>query len=162
MALVPEQSNEVATKVAAPPALIERASELIRSHPECFWFRHPEAQIRHLEDIRLVVEHLREYGDRRAWWAAQELHKCLSPLSKRRGSQSASGALGALMGCRPHSQICQSMAATVRSFLAVTFRRWSSMSTSDSGGTLCMRKTFAPMVLPAPITVSPPTMVALA
>ena len=60
MALVPEQSNEVATAVAAPPALIERASELIRAHPECFWFRHPEARIRHLEDIRLVVEHLRE------------------------------------------------------------------------------------------------------
>jgi hypothetical protein len=82
--------------------------------------------------------------------------------SKRRPSQSASGALGALMGCPSDSQICQSMAATVRSFLAVTFRRWSSMSTSDSGGTLCMRKTFAPMVLPAPITVSPPTIVALA
>jgi len=60
-----------------------RASELIRVHPECFWFRHPEARIRHLEDIRLVVEHLREYGDRRAWWAAQELHKCLSPLFKK-------------------------------------------------------------------------------
>jgi hypothetical protein len=55
----------------------------VRTHPECFWFRHPKARIRPLEDIRLVVEHLREYGDRRAWWAAQELHKCLSPLSKR-------------------------------------------------------------------------------
>jgi len=31
---------------------------------------------------RLVVEHLREYGDHRAWWDAQELHKCLSPLFK--------------------------------------------------------------------------------
>ena len=59
MAPVPEQSNDGATAVAAPPALIERASELVRAHPECFWFRHPEARIRHLEDIRLVVEHLR-------------------------------------------------------------------------------------------------------
>ena len=83
MALVPEQSNDGATAVAAPPALIERAIELVRAHPEWFWFRHPEARIRHLEDIRLVVEHLREYGDRRAWWAAQELRKCLSPLFKK-------------------------------------------------------------------------------
>ena len=83
MAPVPEQSNDGATAVAAPPALIERASELVRAHPECFWFRHPEARIRPLGDIRLVVEHLREYGDRRAWWAAQELHKCLLPLCKK-------------------------------------------------------------------------------
>lgn len=80
---MPEQSNELATAAAAPPALIERARELVRAHPECFWFRPPEARIRHLEDIRLVVERLREYGDRRAWWAAQELHKCLSPLCKK-------------------------------------------------------------------------------
>jgi hypothetical protein len=33
--------------------------------------------------VRLVVEHLREYGDRRAWQSAQELHRCLSPLCKR-------------------------------------------------------------------------------
>jgi len=39
--------------------------------------------VRQLEDVRLVIEHLREYGDRRAWWAAQELHRCLSPLFKR-------------------------------------------------------------------------------
>ena len=84
MARVTEhKSDEVASAVAAPPALIERAIELVRAHPECFWFRHPEARIRDLEDIRLVVEHLREYGDRRAWWAAQELHKCLSPLFKK-------------------------------------------------------------------------------
>jgi hypothetical protein len=32
--------------------------------------------------VRLVVEHLREYGDWRAWRAAQQLHRCLSPLCK--------------------------------------------------------------------------------
>jgi len=78
-----DNSTEALASIPAPPELIERAHELVRTHPECFWFRHPEARIRHLEDIRLVVEHLREYGDRRAWWAAQELHKCLSPLSKK-------------------------------------------------------------------------------
>ena len=78
-----DNSTEALASIPAPPGLIERAHELVRTHPECFWFRHPEARIRYLEDIRLVVEHLREYGDRRAWWAAQELHKCLSPLSKK-------------------------------------------------------------------------------
>jgi len=39
--------------------------------------------VRDLEDARLVVEHLREYGDRRVWRAAQELHKCLLPLYKK-------------------------------------------------------------------------------
>lgn len=67
----------------ALPELVERASALVRAFPECFWFWHPDAQVRQLEDVRLVIEHLREYGDRRAWWAAQELHRCLSPLFKR-------------------------------------------------------------------------------
>lgn len=194
MASESKDSIEVMASVPVSPGLIERAHELVRTHPECFWFRHPEARIRHLEDIRLVVEHLREYGDHRAWLAVQELQKCLSPLFKRRLSHPCftpkrgkplrrrhraqrGGGLSAFLerlrpvprtgqggdlGDRRSSQICQSIAATVRSFLAVTLRRKSSISTSDSGGTLCIRKTFAPMVLPAPITVSPPTMVALA
>lgn len=83
MAPEPDHSTEALASVPVPPGLIERAHQLVRAHPECFWFRHPEARIRHLEDIRLVVEHLREYGDRRAWLAAQELQKCLSPLSKK-------------------------------------------------------------------------------
>lgn len=63
--------------------LIERAMTLVRSFPECFWFWHSDARVRHLEDVRLVIEHLREYGGHRAWWAAQELHQCLSPHYKR-------------------------------------------------------------------------------
>jgi hypothetical protein len=60
------------------------------------------------------------------------------------------------------AQICQSIAAAARSRLVVTDTRRSSMSTNESAGTLCIRNTFAPTVVPAPITVSPPTMVALA
>ena len=67
----------------APPELVERAAALVLKHPECFWFRHPEARIRYLQDVRLVVEHLREYGDHQGWWDAQELQKCLSPLFKK-------------------------------------------------------------------------------
>ena len=75
--------REIPPPTPAPPELVECAAALVRSHPECFWFRHPEARIRHLEDVRLIVEHLREYGDHRAWRSAQELHQCLSPLCKR-------------------------------------------------------------------------------
>jgi len=68
----------------APPELAARAAALVQAHPECFWFWHPEARVRNLEDVRLVVEHLREYGDRRAWFEAQDLHRCLSPLFKKK------------------------------------------------------------------------------
>lgn len=83
MAGLSEQEQEVAPPELALPELIERASALVRNHPECFWFWHPQAAVRHLADVRLVIEHLREYGGWRAWCAAQELHRCLSQLSKR-------------------------------------------------------------------------------
>lgn len=77
----PSDSRSLPTAPVSPE-LIERALSLVKGHPECFWFRHPEARIRTGGDIRLVVEHLREYGDRRAWRAAQELHQSLSPHCK--------------------------------------------------------------------------------
>jgi len=83
MAAEHDQLHELAPPTPAPPELRERAAALVRDHPECFWFWHPDARVHHLEDVRLVVEHLREYGDRRAWWDAQELHRCLSPLYKK-------------------------------------------------------------------------------
>jgi hypothetical protein len=83
LSAVPDELHEMPPPTPAPPELIERASALVRRHPECFWFRHPEARIRHLEDVRLIVGHLREYGDRRAWWDAQAPHKCLSPPYKK-------------------------------------------------------------------------------
>ena len=57
--------------------VVALATDLVRKFSECFWFRHPEAEIRYVDDARLVVEHLREYGDKRAWAAAKELKKCL-------------------------------------------------------------------------------------
>lgn len=80
----PDELHEFPPPTPAPIELIERASALVRKHSECFWFRHPEAEIRSLEDVRVVIDHLREYGDRRAWRAAQELHQCHSPLSRKR------------------------------------------------------------------------------
>jgi hypothetical protein len=60
-----------------PREVVARAEEQVRAFPECFWFRHPDARIRHADDVELVIEHLREYGDKRAWEAAKELRRCL-------------------------------------------------------------------------------------
>jgi hypothetical protein len=69
----PELSHE-----PAPPELIAKAEALVREYQaQCFWFRHPEAKIRFMGDLRIVVEHLREYGNWKAWRAAQELQRCL-------------------------------------------------------------------------------------
>ena len=81
-------SVEFPPPTPAPPELLARAAAVIERHPECFWFRHPEARIRYVEDVRLIIEHLREYGDRRTWTEAQELHECLSPLFKSKSSRS--------------------------------------------------------------------------
>jgi hypothetical protein len=83
MAADADELHEAPLPKPALEELVERAAALVREYPECFWFRHPEARIRHLEDVRLVVEHLREYGGHRAWRAAQELHRCLLPHYKR-------------------------------------------------------------------------------
>lgn len=77
---LPAEEEGFPPSTPAPAELVEHAESLVKAHPECFWFRHPDARIRHLEDVRLIVEHLREYGDYSAWQEAQQLHRCLSPL----------------------------------------------------------------------------------
>ncbi len=60
-----------------PDEVLEMARQAVRDFHECFWFRHPEAEIRDSEDVRIVVEHLRQYGGHRAWQRAQQIHRCL-------------------------------------------------------------------------------------
>lgn len=76
MQTVAESSEHAA---ALPSAVVlERARAIAREYySSCLWFRHPDATIETLEDVRLIIRHLRENGDRKAWLAAQELHKCL-------------------------------------------------------------------------------------
>ena len=57
-------------------------------------------------------------------------------------------------------QISKLPAAFFRSALLMIFTFTSSGTTSEPGGTLCDKNTFAPMVLPSPTTVSPPIIVA--
>lgn len=61
----------------APPELVERAEALVREFPGCFWYWHPEFRIRFRDDLRQVVLQLRKHGNKKAWYAAQEFHKCL-------------------------------------------------------------------------------------
>jgi len=74
---VEEPSASDPARVPASPEVVALATDLVRQFSECFWFRHPEARVRYEDDARLVIEHLREYGDKRAWAAAKELKKCL-------------------------------------------------------------------------------------
>jgi hypothetical protein len=76
-------AEPVPTQPELPPALTAHAAALVQRHPECFWYWRPDAPIRSLEDVRLVVRHLREYGGHDAWLAARELNECLSPRSRR-------------------------------------------------------------------------------
>ena len=64
-------------RVLASPEVVARALELVRTFSECFWFRHPEATVHFTDDVRLVIEHLREYGDKKAWAAAADLQRSL-------------------------------------------------------------------------------------
>ncbi len=86
MAVPPEELHDQAPPTPAPADLVEKASELVRRFPQCFWFGYHQMLIRSLRDVRLVIERLREYGDSDAWSAAQLLHKRLSLLYKRRSS----------------------------------------------------------------------------
>jgi len=74
---VEEPAASYPARVPASPEVVALATDLVRRFSECFWFRHPEARVRYEDDARLVIEHLREYGDKRAWEAAKELKKCL-------------------------------------------------------------------------------------
>lgn len=65
-------------RIPAPPELIARSEALVEKYDvKCFWFWHPDAKLKYIDDIELVIHHLREYGNHEAWKAAQNLHKCL-------------------------------------------------------------------------------------
>lgn len=74
---VEEPSGVHPARVPASPEVVALATELVRKFPGCFWFWHPEAKVRYEDDVCSVIEHLREYGDKRAWAAAKELKRRL-------------------------------------------------------------------------------------
>jgi len=78
----PLEPDDPAVEGPGATELVARAEALVKRFPGCFWFWHPDARIRTRDDVRLVVRHLRDYGDREAWLAAQDLNQCLSPRSR--------------------------------------------------------------------------------
>jgi len=79
---VEEPSASDPARVPASPEVVALATDLVRQFSECFWFWHPEARVRYEDDVRLVIEHLREYGDKRVWAAAKDLKNAFNPVSK--------------------------------------------------------------------------------
>lgn len=59
------------------PEALALARALAKEFRNCMWWWHPDATVENREDAYLVVQHLREYGDHRAWREAQRLWKCL-------------------------------------------------------------------------------------
>ena len=59
------------------PQLVEMAQRAVKDFHECFWFRHPDADITEREDIELIIDRLRRYGRHRAWQVSQQLRLCL-------------------------------------------------------------------------------------
>lgn len=65
-------------RIPAPPELAAKAQELVRAYySSCFWFWRPGARVEYWDELPLVVEQLRNYGDWKAWKAAQDLQLCL-------------------------------------------------------------------------------------
>ena len=68
---------------AAPPRtlpvpLLTAAQTTFREFAsECSWFMDPKAVISTDDDVRMVIENLRENGGHNAWRAAQRLQKML-------------------------------------------------------------------------------------
>ena len=63
---------------SALSTLLASAAALVMQFPECFWFWRPDVHLVSADDVRLVVQNLRKYGNREAWTAAQQLDQCLS------------------------------------------------------------------------------------
>lgn len=71
-------SESVENRIPAPPELVAKAEAAVREFEvQCFWFWHPDAVVRSVEDVLVVIMELRRNGNRRAWLAAQELQRCL-------------------------------------------------------------------------------------
>ena len=58
-----------------PEEVLQMVREAVQNFHECFWWWDTSATIANREDVRAVVECLRESGGHHAWWTAQRIHK---------------------------------------------------------------------------------------
>ena len=68
--------TSMAPEHAASATAIAMAKQALLDFRECFWFRHPDAQVSTVGDVKLIIDRLRRHGDRKAWRAAQSLLLC--------------------------------------------------------------------------------------
>lgn len=61
----------------ASSALLDRTQQVKKRFPQCFVAWNPDSTILTREDVELVIQELREWGNHESWRAAQELYKCL-------------------------------------------------------------------------------------
>ena len=72
----PAAVSEAAQTV--PEAVLEMARAAVKKYySRCFWFWKENPPLRTVDDVRSVIEHLRGYGDKNAWRAAQNIVRCL-------------------------------------------------------------------------------------
>ncbi len=64
-------------RIPVAPEVARRAKDFVRRFPGCFWFWKEDPSIAYRDDVEAVIRNLRDYGDRKAWSAAQELRQCL-------------------------------------------------------------------------------------
>jgi len=74
---VEEPVAEYPVRIPVAPEVARRAMDLVRQFPGCFWFWKEEPSISFRDDVESVIRNLRQYGDKSAWSAAQELRQCL-------------------------------------------------------------------------------------
>ena len=74
---VEEPVAEYPVRIPVAPEVARQAMDLVRQFPGCFWFWKEEPSISFRDDVESVIRNLRQYGDKSAWSAAQELRQCL-------------------------------------------------------------------------------------
>lgn len=67
----PEDSTPVSEEVS------RMVHEAVKNFHECFWRWNVDAPITTRDEVREVIEALRENGGHSAWWTAQAFLKCL-------------------------------------------------------------------------------------
>lgn len=62
----------------APAAAIALARTALDNYKsDCFWFRADTAPVETMGEVRLIIQRLRQYGGREAWYAAYAIEQCL-------------------------------------------------------------------------------------
>jgi hypothetical protein len=61
----------------APEKAVTLALAALARFPGCFWFRRADAPVQTVAEVELIVQRLRQHGDRHAWEAALEIERCL-------------------------------------------------------------------------------------